>query len=172
MNKLIVVVLGLTVVSCLTKTETCAVKYQKARYWDSTLFTQYELDSTVGRQAIDAFTDYATHCSQDSLSPVFFIKTAQVSRALHKDAITEAALDACILKFPKSKTKALALFLKAQLYDEPGPLHNEEQAKDMYTQIKSEFPHSEWALSAEGALKFIGKSDVEITQDLLQQKSP
>jgi outer membrane protein assembly factor BamD (BamD/ComL family) len=172
MMQLLVIFCSFMIVSCISKNDTCAVKYQKARFWDSTLFTQYELDTNVGQHAINAFTDYATHCGQDSLCPVFFIKTAQVSRALHKDAITEASLNACMSKFPNSKTTPLAMFLKAQLYDEAGPFHNEKQAEQVYKRIISEFPHSEWALSAQGALKFIGKSDLEITNELLQQKQP
>jgi outer membrane protein assembly factor BamD (BamD/ComL family) len=166
-NSLFLILLLKLCSSCNTSTELCRIKKSEARRLDSTLFTQMELDTTLGKQAVYAFLDFASQCASDSTSSVFFIKTAQVSRALKMDSVTERSLNAFIDRYPKSANKPLALFLKAQLYDEDGPYHSETKAASVYNEIIQQFPHSEWALSAKGALEFIGKTDLEISNELL-----
>ena len=43
---------------------------------------------------------------------------------------------------------------------------SQEEAKKLYEQIITEYPNSEWAHSARGAMQFLGKSDAEIIKEL------
>jgi TolA-binding protein len=79
-------------------------------------------------------------------------------------------LDKCIADYPSFKNRAAALFLLAQLYDEPGYLNDEQEAKKLYQKIIDEHPKSDWASSAKGALSFIGKSDQQIMEELKKKK--
>lgn len=137
---------------------------------DSTLLSQTELDNASANRAIKAFTDFAWYCQGDTLSPVYLIKCAQVAKAVNNIPQAKLVLDRCIGSYPGFKNRPAALFLLAQLYDEPTYLNDEHEAKQLYEKIINEYPASEWVESAKGALRFIGKSDDEIMKDLLRQK--
>lgn len=142
----------------------CKVLYSRARQMDSVLLQETTVNESNAKKAIAAFTDFAFYCQSDTMSPVYLIKTAQVARAINSIPQAKTALDRCVETYLNSPHRAAALFLLAQLYDEPGYLNNEQEAKRLYSQIIEEYPKSDWALSAKGALVFIGKTDQEIME--------
>lgn len=148
----------------------CKKLYAEARSMDSVLLQQMEIDAVSAGKAIKAFTDFAYYCSSDTMSPVFLIKTAQVAKAINNIPQAKLALDKCITSYPSFKNKPAALFLLAQLYDERTYLNDEAEAKRIYERIIDEYPKSDWALSAKGALNFIGKTDEEILKELKKKK--
>lgn len=148
----------------------CKSLFKEARRSDSILMKQTEVDLKSARKAILDFTNFAYYCHNDSLSPVFLIKTAQVARAIGDVPQAKLVLDKCIEDYPSFKDRPAALFLLAQLYDEPGYLNDEQEAKKLYQKIIDEHPKSDWAVSAKGALGFIGKSDRQIMEELKKKK--
>ena len=144
----------------------CKKLFAEARKMDSVLLRQTETDKPSANSAIKAFTDFAFYCQSDSLSPMYLIKTAQVARAINNIPQAKLALDRCIETYPAFKNRPAALFLLAQLYDENTYLSNEAEAKKIYEQIINEYPKSDWALSAKGAIAFLGKSDEQILKEL------
>lgn len=144
----------------------CKKLVAEAKHMDSVLMHQMEIDPVSANKAIKAFTDIAYYCQNDSLSPVFLIKTAQVARVVNNIPQAKTALEQCIDAYPAFKNRPAAMFLLAQLYDEATYLNNEEEARKLYNQIINEYPKSEWASSAKGAINFLGKSDAEILQEL------
>jgi len=148
----------------------CKSLYKDARHSDSILLSQTEIDVPSAKKAIKDFTNFAYYCHSDTLSPVYLIKTAQVARAINDLAQAKLVLDKCIEDYPSFKNRAAALFLLAQLYDEPGYLNNEQEAKKIYQKIVDEYPKSDWASSAKGAIGFIGKSDQQIMEELKKKK--
>jgi TolA-binding protein len=133
---------------------------------DSILLSQMEINEPSARRAIKAFADFANFCPTDSLSPIYLIKCAQVARAIKQVPQAKVVLEKCINDYPQFKDRPAAIFLLAQLYDEVTYLNNEQEAKRLYEQIISEYPKSDWAQSAQGALQFLGKSDAEILKEL------
>lgn len=142
----------------------------EARRMDSILLKEMDLDKTKANNAIKAFTDFAYYCQGDTLSPIFLIKTAQVARAIDNIPQAKLVLDRCVEDYPNFSNRPAALFLLAQLYDENNFMNNETEAQRLYQKIIDEYPKSDWALSAKGAIHFIGKSDEEITKELLKRK--
>ena len=132
---------------------------------------QNDLNKSSATTAIQAFINFANFCKDDSLAPVYLIKTAQVSIAIKNIPQAKIVLDRCIEDYPNFKDKSAALFLLAQLFDEPTYLNNEAEAKRLYEKIISEFPKSDWALSAKGAIAFIGKSDKQILEELKKKSN-
>lgn len=147
----------------------CVRLKAEARKMDSTLLKSNELDKVLGTKAIQVFLDFVYYCKEDSACSIFLIKTAQVSQAIQNYQQSKIALETCINDYPDFKNKPAALFLLGQLYDEPLQLNDEKKAKDIYQQILKEFPKSEWAVSAQGAMSFIGKSDEEIVKQFEKQ---
>lgn len=148
----------------------CKKLFKEARYMDSVLMTQTEVDKAKANEAIKAFTDFAYYCENDTLSPMFLIKTAQVARVINNIPQAKVVLDKCIETYPSFKNRPAAMFLLAQLYDERTYLNNEYEAERIYKQIIDEYPKSDWALSAKGAIQFIGKTDEEILKELKKKR--
>jgi outer membrane protein assembly factor BamD (BamD/ComL family) len=144
----------------------CSKLYRQARQWDSVLLNQMEVDPASAAYALKAFTDFAYYCKSDSMSPVYLVKTAQVARAVNNIPQARTALDRCIEEYPAFRNRAAAIFLLAQLYDEPNYLNNEQEARKLYKEIVDEYPKSDWAMSAKAAIGFIGKTDEQIMQEL------
>jgi len=148
----------------------CNHSLAEAKRMDSILLGQLEVDPPSANRAIKAFTDYAYYCQNDSLSPVFLIKAAQVARTISNFNQAKIVLDFCIENYPHFRDRPAALFLLAQLYDEDTPLNNETEARRIYEQIIKEYPKSDWAVSAKGAIRFLGKSDEEMMREISKQK--
>lgn len=148
----------------------CKKLYAEARREDSILLGETEVNKTSATRAMKAFTDFAFYCASDTLSPVYLIKTAQVARAINNIPQAKLVLDKCVETYPDFKNRPAALFLLAQLYDEDTYLNNESEAKKLYEQIINEYPKSDWALSAKGAITFLGKSDEQIMRELKKKK--
>jgi TolA-binding protein len=144
----------------------CKALLTNARRMDSVLLNETEADAAKGNEAIAAFTDFAYYCKSDSMSPVYLIKTAQVARAVKNIPQAKTALDHCIAEYPSFSNRPAALFLLAQLYEEDNYMNDPQEARRLYQQIIDDYPKSEWAASARGALRFVGKSDQEIMNEL------
>lgn len=148
-----------------TTNRDCKVLYQNARSIDSTIMQKLDMDLSLASKAIKAFADFAFYCESDTLSPVYLIKGAQIAISINNANQAKVLLDRCISNYPKFRNKPAAIFLLAQLYDEQHLLNNEEEAKKLYEQLIFEYPKSEWAANAKGALKLMGKTDEEIIQE-------
>jgi hypothetical protein len=150
--------------------EDCIKLKREALRLDSVLLGQTEVDVPSATDATKAFTDYAYYCHNDTTSPVYLIKAAQVARAINNFQQAKLVLEVCIKDYPRFKNRAAALFLLAQLYDEDTYLNNENEARRLYEQIIGEYPGSDWAVSAKGAIRFLGKSDEEIIRELKKKQ--
>lgn len=147
----------------------CQELFKNAKRHDSILLTQTEINIAAANNAIKAFTDYAYICTNDSFAPFFLVKTALVAKSIKNAPQAKLVLDLCLKNYPTFKNRDAALFLLAQLYNEPSGLNNETEAKKLYQKIINEYPKSEWVQSAKGAIAFLGKSDEQIIQ-LLNKK--
>jgi TolA-binding protein len=143
----------------------CKALKMQALKMDSSILKQTETDKKLANTAIEAFTQFAHHCASDSLAPIFLIKTAQIAQAINNTPQAKVVLEKCINDYPNFSNRAAAIFLLAQLYDEAIYLNDEEQAKALYQKIVDEYPKSDWAISAKGALKFIGKTDQQLIEE-------
>jgi hypothetical protein len=144
----------------------CAALKRTALKMDSIILKQTETNARVANDAITAFTDFAYHCNSDTITPIYLIKTAQIAQAINNTPQAQVVLEKCISDYPNFKDRAAAIFLLAQLYDETVYLNNEDEARRLYQKIIDEYPKSDWATSAKGAIQFIGKTDQQILQEL------
>ena len=148
----------------------CKKMLSEAKKMDSILLNEIEVNKTSANNAIKAFSDFAFYCQSDTMCPIYLIKTAQVARVINNIPQAKVALDQCINTYPNFRNRPAAMFLLAQLYDENTYLNNEAEAKKIYEEIINEYPKSDWALSAKGAINFIGKSDEEILKELKKKQ--
>jgi outer membrane protein assembly factor BamD (BamD/ComL family) len=138
---------------------------------DSIILAATAVNKDEGNKAIRAFVDFSTNCSNDSLAPVFLIKSAQIAQAVNNLPQAKLSLEKCILDFPKFKDRGAAMFLLAQLYDDPRYLNNEIKAMDLYKEIISVYPKTPWAANATAAMELAGKSDEQIIREFEKKNS-
>jgi len=143
----------------------CNLLRAEARRYDSTLLIQNELNDSLARNAIKAFTGYASYCKTEVDVPIYLIKTASVAKAINNIPQSKLALETLINDYPGFENRPAALFMLAQLYDEVSYLNDEHEAARLYEKIISDYPKSEWVILAQGALKMIGKSDKEMLKE-------
>jgi len=147
-------------------TRDCGAYFAEARKTDSILLRSMDLDYTLANNAIKVFADYAFYCENDSLSPVYLIKAGQIAISINNAEQARKVLDRCINNYPKFGNRPAALFLLAQAYDEPHLLNDEEEAEILYQKIITEYPKSDWAVSAKAAIQMLGKTDAQIVEEL------
>jgi TolA-binding protein len=148
----------------------CQRLKKEAAKMDSILLKTNDLDKALGFKANEAFLNFAHYCNADSAAPIFLIKTAQVSSAIQNFSQARVALETCIKDYPQFKNRPAAIFLLGQLYDEATHLNNEIKAKELYQQLLKEYPDSDWAASAKGAIALLGKSDEAIIKQFEKKK--
>src|SRR5438046_2111709 len=78
----------------------CKSLLAAAKTNDSILLNETEVNKISANKAIKAFTDYASYCHNDTLSPVYLIKCAQVARAVDNIPQAKIVLEECLQKYP------------------------------------------------------------------------
>ncbi len=147
----------------------CDKLYGQAKASDVILMRAFTIDKEVATKAINDFNTYASHCKNDSLSPVFYVKAGQAAQAIGNFSQAQAMFNKCINEYPQFKNRGAALFLLAQLYDDSKMLNNEEEAKKLYEQIVKEYPTTPYATDSKSALQNLGKSDEQLIQEFLKK---
>ena len=153
----------------VSKVDTCSLLFKEVKRLDNILLNATALDNSVAEQAIRTFYDFASHCRQDTLAPVFLLKAGQVAQSIRKYTQAQAFFTKCIDDFPKFKSRGAAMFLLAQLYDDASMLNNESEARTIYHQIIREYPNSSYANDAKACIKNIGKTDEQLIQEFLKK---
>ena len=123
-------------------------------------------DSTFSPEHIEkmkkAYLEFANKYPDDELAPEFMFKAAQRCNvvAQHQEALS--LFQDIIAKYPKNKISEEALFLQGYIYE--NSLHDEANARKVYTAFIKQYPKSELTEDAELALKNLGKTPEEIYQ--------
>ncbi|MBC7693812.1 MAG: tetratricopeptide repeat protein [Burkholderiales bacterium] len=147
----------------------CSSRFKEAKRLDDVLQKANVVNNDIAEQAIKAFYEFSVNCKSDTLAPVFLIKAGQVSQTLRKYTQAQAFFTRCIDDFPKFKSRGAAMFLLAQLYDDPAILNNESEARTIYEQVIREYPTSSYATDAKACIKNLGKSDEELVKEFLKK---
>lgn len=146
-------------------TNDCRTLYLDARKNDSIILAATEMDPKVGNKAVKAFVDFSFYCPTDSLAPMFLLKAGQIAQSINNLPQAQLSFERVINDFPNFKNRGAAMFLLAQLYDEPHLLNDEEKARELYGQIINTFPKTDWAKNAEAARNLLGKTDEQIVKE-------
>lgn len=147
----------------------CTSKFNEAKRLDDILLKANTVNMLDAENAIKAFYEFSTNCKTDTLAPVFLIKAGQVAQSIRKYTQAKFFFTKCIDEFPKFKSRGAAMFLLAQLYDDPSILNNESEASTLYYQILREYPESSYANDAKACIQNLGKSDEELVKEFLKK---
>lgn len=152
-------------------TTECRSLYLDAVKNDSIILAATEVDPDVGNKAIKSFADFAFYCPDDSLAPVFLLKAGQIAASINNLPQAQVCFEKCYKDFPKFNNRGAAMFLLAQLYDEPHLLNDEDKARELYGKIINSFPNTEWAKQADAARGLLGKTDAQIIKEFEKKNS-
>ncbi len=152
-------------------TNECRTLYLDACKNDSIILTATELDKKVANKAIKAFADFSFYCPTDTLAPIFLLKAGQIAQSINNLPQAQLSFERVINDFPNFKNRGAAMFLLAQLYDEPAMLNDEEKARELYGQIINTFPNTDWAKNASDARTLLGKTDEQIIKEFEKKNS-
>lgn len=149
--------------------DSCAYYLKQCKILDDTILKSTEYNEHLVIKANNTFVKYALLCNNDSLSPEYLFKAAQLSQTLNKIEMSEKYLKKIIQDYPKSKLIPAVKFLLAEYYADVNLLNQPQKAKELFNNIIKEYPHTVWAQNAAAALQWIGKSDEELLKELKQK---
>lgn len=146
--------------------DSCTHYLKECRALDSTLLKSIEYNEQLAIKANNTFVKYALLCNNDSLSPEYLLKAAQLSQTLNKINMSEKYLMKILENYPSSKIIPAAKFLLAQYYADVHLLNQPQKARELLNSIIKEYPHTIWAENATAALQWLGKTDEEILKEI------
>ncbi len=112
---------------------------------------------------IDLYQDYANTFPEDSLSPQYLFRAADISlNVFHSDA-TIRLFNRVMKDYPNFEGTPQLLFLKAFTYDYY--MHKIDSARIYYTAFLQKYPKHPFAQDAQISLQQLGKSPKEVVKD-------
>jgi len=147
----------------------CRSFFAEARKMDSSILQSVEINTNEANKAIKAFSDFSFYCATDTLAPVFLMKAGQIAQSINNLPQAKLCLEKVIQDFPNFRNRGAAMFLLAQLYDDPRMLNNEEKALEIYTNIINSYPGTQWDRDSRAAREMLGKSDEQIVEEFLKK---
>ena len=130
---------------------------------ESKLRSSEILNDTLAQKVVKAYTDYAYTFEQDSLSPDFLFKAAEVSMGLKAYDKALIYYRSICEKYPSYSHKVESLFLQGYLYD--NFLNDDVKAKQIYEQVIDKYPNAKLAEDAKTAITQLGKTDEELIRE-------
>ena len=108
------------------------------------------------------YARYAHDFPNDSLSPEFLYKAAEVARGAGDGKNAVRYFKLILDKYPDYPKRAISVFMLAFTYE--NLLNDTANARKYYTEFIKEYPNHEFADDAKQLLKYLGKSPDEIVK--------
>jgi TolA-binding protein len=170
MKKIILCLFSVLVLAACNNTNTAEAKASKAdllksaNLYNDSLKQSQTLDVRLANAAVQSFENFITNNPTDSLAPVFQFRAARVAMNVGQFAKADVLFKTCLQSYPYFKLKPDVLFLRAHLQDDF--LNNDVFAKQLYTEFLTSYPQHQYAESAQGALNMLGKTDLQIVNEI------
>lgn len=118
---------------------------------------------TVKMAGIIAMYDkYSEEFPDDSLTPLYIYRSAEMNRILNKGTQALIKYDLLIKKYPESEYVPICYFLKGLVFE--NVLYNFNAAELSYREFIEKYPDHPLRKDAELSLKYLGKSVDEIIE--------
>jgi len=118
----------------------------------------------------DSYIAYADQYPDDSLSPGYLFKAADVHMNLLDPRTAIQLFDRILNNYPDFEKQAHCLFLKAYVFE--NELRILEQARQLYEDFLKKYPNHEFADDAEISIKNLGKTPEELIEEFSKMKQP
>lgn len=123
------------------------------------------LDPVIGNQMIKAYLDYANIFINDSISPDYLFRSADIASGLGSYDQAIILYNQIVDKYPAYRHTPDALYLEAMVYD--SKLSGQDaRAKVLYEQLIKDYPKSKLVEDARIAIQNLGKTDEQIIREI------
>lgn len=122
-----------------------------------------EINNVTAGLAIQAYSDFAGNFPDDSLSPDYLFKAAEIATATQQYPQALTYYKTITDKYPQFKLNRESLYLQGYLLD--NFLNDDAKAKLIYEQVITKYPTSSYANDAKAAIDNLGKSDEELIKE-------
>ncbi len=128
------------------------------------LYKSEALDVTKGKQMIRLYDTYHKNYPKDWECPDYLFKAGEISENMNQYNRAAQFYKMCCYEYNDNfKYRSLCLFRLANVYDTK--LNDYIHAKEVYTQIKEQYPKTQLAKDADAAIRMMGKSDADIVRE-------
>jgi outer membrane protein assembly factor BamD (BamD/ComL family) len=126
-----------------------------------------ELNIAIAGVAIKAYYDFTTMFPDDSLSPDFIFKAAEIATATKQYPQALGYYQTIEEKYTSYKLYPESLFLQASLLD--NFINDDLKAKVVYEKLIAKYPTSSYANDAKFAIANLGKTDEELHKEFMKK---
>jgi outer membrane protein assembly factor BamD (BamD/ComL family) len=166
---LILIIPVMLLVSCKPSRNKSAERIQNL---ESSLFSPKatSFEKAKADSLMTMYETFITRFPDDSLSPGYTFKAANIAMNMNEGAKSLALFDQYITKYPDRPKAEVCLFFKAYVYE--NVVRNLDKAKETYLVFIEKYPKSQFADDAQIALQNLGKSPEEMFREFeLKQKA-
>ena len=160
----------LTIIASVILTS-CSPSAQKKAEAISTLEKNLDLsakknvaDTAKLKQLLKSYEDYYTHFPDDSMSPIYLMRSGDFDRALGLPDQAAACYHQVYTHFPKYPKANMALFLEGFTYE--NDKHDLVKAKEAYSIYLDKFPTSKMSRDVKFLLDHLGKTPDQIMAEV------
>ncbi len=159
----------LTQHACKNKNNSLKEKQTQIEAMEKLLYHQSKgnVNKKEAANMIALYQDYANTFPQDSLSPQYLFRAADISlNVFHSDA-TIRLFDRIMQDYPNFEGSPQLLFLKAFTYDYY--MHKTDSASVYYNAFLNKYPKHPFAQDAKMSLEQLGKSPEEVIKEFKEK---
>jgi TolA-binding protein len=128
------------------------------------LFASQTLDVNKAKQMIRLYDTYHKNYYKDFVCPDYLFKAGEISENIGQYNRAADFYRMCCAEYNDNfKLRGECLFRLGNVYDYK--LNDYIRAKDIYRQVKEQYPKTQLATDADAAIKMMGKSDVEMVRE-------
>jgi outer membrane protein assembly factor BamD (BamD/ComL family) len=153
---------SLFIAGCTSENEKDLKKIREAEaglYPDSTMLP----DAERAKNIIALYTEYASKYGQDTLSPVFLFKAADMSAKINETAQAISLFGKFTEQYPEHPNAAYALFLQGFIYE--NQIGDPAKARPYYEKFLEQFPDHPLTNDVRFSLENLGKSPEELIRE-------
>jgi tetratricopeptide (TPR) repeat protein len=131
-------------------------------------FASSNYDVELLQDMLISYANFANHCPNDSLTPEFLMRRADLLRGEGKIRESISLFKAIHDGFPQYQNKITCAFIAAFLYETE--LNDKDSAEKLYLQIIDSYPDSHEADVARISLRHLRETSDELIQRLQQSE--
>lgn len=121
------------------------------------------IDTYNANLAITAYSKFAGHYPNDTLSPVFLFKAGNMAMSSEQYQRAISIYDNILAKYPSFRQIPDCIFVEGFIYDDY--LKDTAKAHVKYSEVVSKYPNTILAQNASAAINDLGKSNEEIMKE-------
>lgn len=169
---LLVIVASLLLHSCNTNStksdQLDCSEYKQLIFNKETAFAESGYDKEHLQDLLVSYADFSNNCRQDSITPEFLMRRADLLRGEGKIRAAISQFKAVHDGFPSYPNKITCAFIAAFLYETE--LNDRETAEKLYLQIIESYPRSHEADVARVSIRHLYETSDELINRLKQNE--